>query len=138
MTQWFLALDCSKDGQTRVFLITETGTTVVQEGVRAQEAVAVIDRAITAQSLDTKGIRGTIVGTGAGSFMATRISVTAINGLAAGWQVPAVAVPAESLAETYTWDQAVAVFAGVPATASVTAEYSAEPNIRIPKTSHVV
>ncbi len=121
-----------------MLLITEKSTIVVREGVRAQEAVAVIDRAITGHSLDTKGIRGTIVGTGVGSFMATRISVTAINGLAAGWQVPAVAVPASALTDDFAWAQAVALVAGVPATASVTAEYSAEPNIRIPKTPHVV
>lgn len=121
-----------------MLVIQEQGTIVTQEAVRAQEAISVIDRVIQGQHLDTKGIRGTIVGTGAGSFMATRISVTAINGLAAGWHVPAVAVPAADLTDNYSWAQAEAVVAPVAPTASVTAEYSAEPNIRVPKTSHGV
>ncbi len=125
------------EGQTRVLVIAQNGTTAVREPVRAQEAVAVVDRAIQSHQLDTKGIRGTIVATGVGSFMATRISVTAANGLAAGWNVPAVAVAPAQLSDDFSWAQAEALFAGVPATASVTAEYSAEPNIRIPK-SHVV
>lgn len=137
MSNWYLGLDCSLEGQTRVLVITQQGTEIISEPVRAQEAVSVVDHAITSLHLDTKGIRGTIVATGVGSFMATRISVTAANGLAAGWNVPAVAIAPTALTDSFSWAQAETLFAGVSPDASVTAEYSAQPNIRIPK-SHVV
>ena len=124
----FLAVDCTQKEQCEVLLIFEEKIHENAYPVRAQDVLSSIEQSLATHKAKLQDIRGLFVRTGEGSFMAGRISVSAINGLGQSLGVPVIGV---GVISDLNYSACQVLLDKVPIDNFAITRYASEPNIRV-------
>lgn len=121
----YLAVDCSEDGKCVIALYQEAVQRTMIES-RAQGVLHAIDQYLQQEKVEPSALQGLGVVSGSGSFMASRISTSALNGFGFGLGIPVVQL--DALPEST--GQVAQVFSKVPIDSFAKPRYASEPNVR--------
>ncbi len=124
----YVAVNCEQAEQCVVRLITHAKVNTKSYAVRAQDVLSCIEQSLNEHVCTMEQVSGLFVQTGSGSFMAGRISVSAINGLAQSLSVPALSVEEIALLDFAECKQ---LLESSPIDIFAITKYASEPNIRV-------
>ncbi len=125
MSSPYVAVDCSANTTSVVLLYTETEVVRAEAQQQAQTILQQIEGVLAENNVAKEDLAGLGVVSGSGSFMAGRISTSALNGFGFGLKIPVVRL--ESLPETHA--EMAKLITAVPVDNFANTRYSSEPNI---------